>query len=604
MAQAKQLSLLAYFFQSYRWRCVLVISLMFLSGLMEMLNLAALYPIINYGLHLDNNGQVIKFFDWVIRFIKPDQPFFSACVVLIALSLASAAVRFMYTYVSNRLLIDIIGYVQKGLLKRLIQADYDFYVKHQQGQLLYASTTATERTTAAFFTTMTLIYQSINALILFSFLLILTWQATLAVMILGAIYTLVIRGVMKRVTYQSAKVNVGENQRRNIILNEFISGVKTIKVFKADMAWRERYHEAVERGLSSQFKMLMGSVFPELSVKCLFYISLAIAGISMSHHSQAQIMTMLPVFGTFVVVVNRFLPSAQVIGGSIIKLTEYLPDIKIVYDLFNTPQSRLPLGHLTAKPFANEIVFDRVTFAYDGQAPVLKDLSFRIKHQQMTALVGLSGSGKTTIINLLLRLYQPQSGQIFMDGVNIHDIAIDPYLAQIGYVSQDSFIFNNSFKENIRFGLNQATDEMIEEAAKLAHAHDFIVNTPHGYDTVVGDAGIKLSGGQKQRIAIARAMLRKPAMIILDEATSSLDNISEKKIQMAMDTIAKHTTVLVIAHRLSTVEHADNIIILSQGQIQEQGTHQVLMQNKQLYFALHQVKDLKPQEESARETEA
>ncbi|MBI4309257.1 MAG: ATP-binding cassette domain-containing protein, partial [Candidatus Omnitrophica bacterium] len=202
-----------------------------------------------------------------------------------------------------------------------------------------------------------------------------------------------------------------------------------------------------------------------------------------------------------------------------------------------------------------------------------------------------SGSGKTTVINLLLKLYRPDKGSIKIDGENISEFDNKTYLSRIGYVSQETFIFNTSIKENIRFGMEDCAGPMIEEAAKLANAHDFIMDTPHGYDTVVGDSGIKLSGGQRQRVAIARAMLRKPEIIVFDEATSSLDNISEKKIQKAINNISKHATVMVIAHRLSTVQNADKIIILERGEIREQGTHTELMKNKKLYYDLHMAED-------------
>ena len=222
---------------------------------------------------------------------------------------------------------------------------------------------------------------------------------------------------------------------------------------------------------------------------------------------------------------------------------------------------------------------------------MLKDVSFSIVKRNITALVGFSGSGKTTIISLLLKLYQPEKGAIKIDGVNVALFDHRSYLGRIGYVSQETFIFNSTIRENIRFGVENCTDEMIEEAAKLANADEFIRETSDEYETMVGDSGVKLSGGQRQRLAIARAMLRKPEIIVLDEATSSLDNVSERKIQTAINNISKHTTVLVIAHRLSTVQNADKIIILEKGEVKEQGTHEELLRNKKLYYDLHNLKD-------------
>jgi ATP-binding cassette subfamily B protein len=269
-----------------------------------------------------------------------------------------------------------------------------------------------------------------------------------------------------------------------------------------------------------------------------------------------------------------------------------VPDIKIVHELCREEFAAEVDGKKDLNRFSDKITFENVWFKYGSMDDyLLKNLSFSLERRRKTAIVGLSGAGKTTIINLLLKLYRPDKGAIKIDEEDILELSNKTYLSIIGYVSQETFIFNASFKENIKFGMENCTDEMIEEAARLANAHDFIVGTQQGYDTVVGDSGVKLSGGQRQRVAIARAMLRNPEIIVLDEATSSLDNISEKKIQKAINNISKHTTVLVIAHRLSTVQNADKIIILERGEIREQGTHEELLKNKKLYYDLHMSKD-------------
>jgi len=223
---------------------------------------------------------------------------------------------------------------------------------------------------------------------------------------------------------------------------------------------------------------------------------------------------------------------------------------------------------------------------------LLKDISFEIEKKKMTAVVGPSGSGKTTIVNLLLKLYSINKGRITIDETDIFDYSNESYLKKIGYVSQETFIFNDTIRENIRFGMENCSEESIIEAAKLAHAHDFIINMPGGYDTVVGDAGMKLSGGQRQRIAIARAMVKKPEILVLDEATSSLDNIAEKKVQEAINQVSQHTTVLVIAHRLSTIKNADKIVVLENGFVREQGRHDELIAKQGLYFNLYTKHDL------------
>jgi len=579
---------IVYFFKEYKIQSLGVLVFMLLSGFMEMLNLAALYPIINYGLSVGKKNVILENFEKFTQYIVSDNPFLASCFILIMVSILAITTKFIYQYLSNKLMIRIVGDTQKRLLEKFITADYNFYVKNQQGKLIYAGTTATERMTPAIMAFITLIYSAINALFLIFLLILLSWQATALIILVVAFYATVIKKVTEKLIHKCAQISVEENRRKNVILNEFITGVKTIKIFLAFDGWRQRYIKAVDKGLWNRFRMNMGRLFPEMSIRFLFFVLIALAGIFLSQMPQVEIVALLPIFGTFGVVVNRFLPSANLIGNTVMKITEYIPDAKIVHELCVKEFPAVYEGKKVLEGFLDKIIFEDVWFKYENmQDDLLKNVSFSIDRRKMTALVGFSGSGKTTIINLLLKLFRPDKGGIKIDDVDIFELSNQSYLSRIGYVSQETFIFNNSFKENIRFGMENCTDQMIEEAAKLANAHKFIMDTPKGYDTIVGDAGIKLSGGQRQRVAIARAMLRTPEIIVLDEATSSLDNISEKKIQAAINNISKHTTVLVIAHRLSTVQNADKIIILENGEIKEQGTHSELLKNKSSYYDLH-----------------
>jgi len=235
-----------------------------------------------------------------------------------------------------------------------------------------------------------------------------------------------------------------------------------------------------------------------------------------------------------------------------------------------------------------EIEFRNVSFSYNNTEKVLSNIDIKVKPGQTLALVGPSGGGKTTLCHLIPRFYDVDSGEILIDGINIRDIKLKSLRSNIGLVQQDVFIFSGTIKDNILYGRIDATDEEVEEAAKRANIHDFIVSLPDGYDTYVGEKGIKLSGGQKQRISIARVFLKNPPILILDEATSSLDNETEIKIQHALDELSKGRTTLVIAHRLSTIKNADEILVLTEHGITEQGTHEDLLEKKGLYYTLYQ----------------
>ena len=234
-----------------------------------------------------------------------------------------------------------------------------------------------------------------------------------------------------------------------------------------------------------------------------------------------------------------------------------------------------------------KVAFDRVSFSYGVNEIVLKEISFEIPPGQSAALVGRSGAGKTTLASLLLKFYQPISGRIYIDGQDINLVSSKSLRNQIGLVAQDSFLFSDTIKENIRFGRPDATDDEIENAARMAHAHEFIIDMPDGYSAKIGERGCTLSGGQRQRISIARAILKNPKILILDEATSQVDNESERLIQEALEKFMKNRTTIIIAHRLSTVQNADKILVLHEGRIVQQGKHQGLLDEGGIYSELY-----------------
>lgn len=284
---------------------------------------------------------------------------------------------------------------------------------------------------------------------------------------------------------------------------------------------------------------------------------------------------------------RRLVNSSTTLTQSFASMDRMFEFLDETYDIVDAPNA------VDCKEVKGDIVFENVTFAYSkNEPPVLRDISFSVKAGETIALVGMSGGGKSTLVSLIPRFYDVTEGRILLDGVDIRDIRVRSLRDKIGIVFQDSFLFSDSVKENILLGEPDATDEEVIAAAKAANAHDFIMNLPDGYDTKVGERGIKLSGGQKQRIAIARVFLKNPPLLIFDEATSALDLESEHYIQEALERLAKNRTTFIVAHRLSTITHADRIFLIEDGMVVESGTHDELMAKKGQYYHLFTIQQL------------
>jgi ATP-binding cassette subfamily B protein len=272
----------------------------------------------------------------------------------------------------------------------------------------------------------------------------------------------------------------------------------------------------------------------------------------------------------------------QQFESGITGLERFVEIMEVKPDIVDAPDAR------ELKDVRGEIVFENVSFSYDGNEKVLENINITIPAGQTVALVGPSGGGKTTLCHLIPRFYDIKQGSIKIDGEDIRNYTLKSLRQNIGLVQQDIFLFAGTIGENIRYGRIDATDEEVVEAAKKANIHDFIMSLPDGYDTQVGERGLRLSGGQKQRISIARVFLKNPPILLLDEATSALDNETEIKIQKALDDLAHNRTSLIIAHRLSTIKNADRILVLTENGIVEQGTHDELMEKGGIYHRLYQ----------------
>jgi len=296
----------------------------------------------------------------------------------------------------------------------------------------------------------------------------------------------------------------------------------------------------------------------------------------------------------FIAYIERLYGPLRRLVSSSTTLTQSIASMDRMFDLMDEPyEVKNKVDARDLRSATGEVRFDHVSFQYEKEGvPILNNINFTINPGETVAFVGMSGGGKSTIISLIPRFYDATDGVVTIDGQDVRDVTLHSLRSQIGIVLQDNILFSDSVKENILTGKPDATDEQVIEAAKAANAHDFIMTLPNGYDTKVGERGVKLSGGQKQRVAIARVFLKNPPILILDEATSALDLESEALIQESLEELAHERTTIIIAHRLSTITHADKIFVIDHGQLIESGNHEQLMTKQGTYYDLFQVQHL------------
>ena len=375
----------------------------------------------------------------------------------------------------------------------------------------------------------------------------------------------------------------------NSLLSNNLSGIATIKSFTAEKYEESRVEEESRNySLSNARAIQLSSAFSPLIRMVIvagFIFTLILGARSVFAGTLA-----VGAYSVMVFMTQRLLWPLTRLGQTVDLYQRAMASTNRVLDLLDTPvHVRSGDRPLPLESVKGEIVFENVTFAYKEGPPVIRDLNLRIPAKQTVAIVGATGSGKTTIVKLILRFYEPQSGRLTLDGLDLHDIRHRDLRRAIGLVSQDVFLFHGTVRENIRYGTFDADDAAIEAAARAAEGHEFIQRLPRGYDTIVGERGQKLSGGQRQRLSIARAVLKDPPILVLDEATSAVDNETEAAIQRSMSRIAEGRTTVMIAHRLSTIRHAHSITVLDDGRPVETGTHEALVAAEGIYAALWRV---------------
>jgi subfamily B ATP-binding cassette protein MsbA len=418
------------------------------------------------------------------------------------------------------------------------------------------------------------------------FLFVMNWRLCLLILLLLPILVLVARLFGRRLKALSTSIQ-DQTAAISTLVEEVISGIRIVKSFVQTA--RE------ERRFASQVRTALAISLRRAAVLAVFVPTISLltfsAAAAVLWYGGLQVIEGIVTPGdlfAFVlfagILIGPFSSAARVFA----QVKEAQGSMQRVFEILDTePDIRDEPDAVDLPPIAGHVRAEHIHFAYDARAPVLTDVSFEAKPGEMIALVGPTGAGKTTIVNLLHRFYDPLEGRITIDGYDLRRVKLDSLYRQIALVPQETILFGGTILDNIRYGREDASEEEVLAASRAARAHEFISALPDGYRTVVGEKGVNLSGGQRQRLAIARAILKNPRILLLDEATSSLDSESERLVQDALERLMAGRTTFVVAHRLTTVQQADRILVLNKGRIVEEGTHASLMDRRGLYHYLY-----------------
>jgi subfamily B ATP-binding cassette protein MsbA len=529
------------------------------------------------GAAASQGGSIMQYLWWILL-IPP---------VMILRGALSYANVITLTGVSLRALRDM----RRKLFSHLMGQSLDFFGKSQTGRLLSRVVNDTQMAQESLVSVVgELAKQPLTAIGVIIILLRIDWKFCLFASVLFPLFLLPVI-IYGRKVRKAARAVQNETGVMAVILQESFAGVRVIKAFA-----REAFQIGLfERSSEEQFRAGMkvkkstAIIQPMMESASAFGVALALLYVYYSHLSTGSFMALL--VGLFLLYdpiknLSRIHVVLQNCLGSAASPLEILDTKPTIHDLPGARMLEKVRGHLA---------FEGVCFSYgtaghgSEEGNAVTGINLEIKPGMKVALVGSSGAGKSTLLSLLLRFYDPQQGRVLIDGNDLRDLTLDSLREQIGIVTQESFLFHDTIAENIRFGRPDATQAEIEEAARLAHAHDFIMLQPRGYQTVVGDKGCLLSGGQQQRLAIARALLKAAPVLLLDEATSALDSESEKMIQDALERLAQGRTVVAIAHRLSTVLDSDLIVVMDRGRIAATGTHAELLNSSDVYSNLYRL---------------
>lgn len=516
---------------------------------------------------------------------------FALGIFLILTTLLKTATSYLGSYFMIPIRTGVLRDLRASLYEKIIRLPIGFFTEERKGDVMSRMTSDVAEVEASIMASLDMMFKNPIMIIIYLItMLLLSWELTLFVFVLLPISGYLIGRIGKSLKTKSMK---GQEQTGELLnqIEETLGGLRVVKAFNAENKLINRFNTQNDNTRHTfnriNRRYAMAHPVSEFLGTAVIAALLWYGGtLILSNNSPIS----APEFIYYLVIFYSIINPAKELSKASYSIRKGLASLERIDKILKTETLiKEPLIPSTIRSLEKEITFNHVSFAYQSGREVLKNINLVIPKGKTVALVGQSGSGKTTMLDLLPRFYDVCEGSICIDGIDIRQCMTHDLRALMGNVNQEAILFNDTFYNNITFGVEHATMEQVETAARIANAHEFIMATPDGYQTSIGDRGSRLSGGQRQRISIARAILKNPPILILDEATSALDTESEKQVQDALDNLMKNRTTLVVAHRLSTIKNADLICVMQDGCIVEQGTHDELYALNGYYTKLWQM---------------
>jgi len=526
----------------------------------------------------------------IVQEYGPHTTLLFICISIIVLMIVGNTLRYFERMTASRIKVDVVKNMRMHIFKNITSLHIGYFNDQRKGDIMSRFTNdVSEVETSVSNSLKSVMKEPITILVYLIILFSISFKLTLFTLILLPVTGGIIGRIIKRLK-RKAKLSQESMGRIVNILDETFSGMRVINAFNArnfivkkiddETSYHRKVNLSIARKneLASPISEVLGVIIVAI---ILYYGGNLVLGGS-GELEPEQFMGFLVFYASMIQPAKNFSNGITSVQKGTIAAQRIFSVIDTEPAVKNKPDAK------ELVQFSESIEFKNVSFAYDRE-PVLKNINLQINKGKTIALVGPSGGGKSTLADLVPRFYDPTRGEVRIDGMSIADYDLESLRRQMGVVTQESILFNDTIFNNIAFGKENVSEEAVIQAAKVANAHDFIMQTENGYQTTIGERGSKLSGGQRQRLSIARAVLKNPAILILDEATSALDSESERLVQDALNNLMKNRTSIVIAHRLSTIQHADEIIVIQGGQIVERGRHEVLVQQDGLYRKLNEI---------------